>query len=610
MVKRSVTVLALFVCALGFLGVDALAAYAADPPRQNLEQAISDRAQQTTIAFSGLAIITGNLNAQSFFPPGKLADYWGFQYLRDNDPDGMGHNTSFLTRVACNVLYDLDAAQVADLTALAKAQVAQINQYGYKRYPLMQAFRRLVDRTTPSGATGLDLSAVKAASRELYQLDGRISFDRAVVFARVLRGMTATQKAYLDAMVGKGWASWPDKDMEDVRDKMAGLSHDESVAVMTYAGDLFSWYAGNATSDVYFCPERHGTYYGGFYIKDAPAMGRPGYSIDEQLTATAGSALCDSTQGYVTAQQAGLMTALVNGQRNNLYAGAQNMVKARTDISTALRSLMSASAPTESFLAAVSAQVQASSTIYGELDGENNYNYATTFAALAKSLSAAQLAKLNELRHSILSGTYSDGTPFDFTTCTTPYLFSAAITDPSVLTPYIANTDYLFSVTPVLDAAFSYTPAKPVAGRAVSFTDTSTGTPTRWSWSFGDKGTSTARNPRHTYLRPGTYTVTLTVKNATGTDTATSVVTVAAASKIKTVAPTSSPLGLQVKGAGFAPDSTVLLNGTAGTTVYRSSGLLLARGSSLVSILRRDISHRVVVRYPDGGRSAPFVLSW
>ncbi len=57
---------------------------------------------------------------------------------------------------------------------------------------------------------------------------------------------------------------------------------------MTYASDLFSWYAGSVEADVYFCPERQGTYYGGFYMKDAPAIGHEGYSIDEQLTATAG----------------------------------------------------------------------------------------------------------------------------------------------------------------------------------------------------------------------------------------------------------------------------------------------------------------------------------
>ena len=424
-----------------------------DPPAtcgngpMNLEQAISDQAQRTTIAFAGLALLTGNLEAQSFFPPGKLVDYWGFQYLRDNDPDNMGHNTSFLTRVSCNVIYLLDDGQYGALKTLATSQVAQINEYGYKRYPLMKAFRRLVDGDLPSGATGLDLDAVKAASKELYELDGQISFDRAAAFAGIYRSLSASQKSTLDAMVGKGWTSWPDKTMEDVREKMRGLSQDESVAVMTYAGDIFAWYAGCVAADVYFCPERHGTYYGGFYIKDAPAIGHEGYSIDEQLTATAGAALCDSSKGYVTPQQAALVSSLTDTQRNNLYAGPSNIVQARTDISTALRSLITPTEPTADFLDQVKATVIENSGEYGELDGENNDHYATVFAQLKASLSTDQRAQLSALRQSILSGTYADGTPFDFSVCTTYFLFSAPVADPSVLDPYISNTDTLFAVT-------------------------------------------------------------------------------------------------------------------------------------------------------------------
>ncbi len=48
---------------------------------------------------------------------------------------------------------------------------------------------------------------------------------------------------------------------------------------------------------------------------------------------------------------------------------------------------------------------------------------------------------------------------------------------------------------------------------AVLFTDSSTGSPTSWVWSFGDGITSTTQNPTHTYTKPGKYTVTLTVKN-------------------------------------------------------------------------------------------------
>jgi PKD repeat protein len=55
----------------------------------------------------------------------------------------------------------------------------------------------------------------------------------------------------------------------------------------------------------------------------------------------------------------------------------------------------------------------------------------------------------------------------------------------------------------------------------VCFTDASSGTPTSWSWDFGDGGSSTAQNPCHTYDTPGSYDVALTVCNSTDCDTET-----------------------------------------------------------------------------------------
>lgn len=412
------------------------------PPQgvYDMAQTLSDNAQRMTLAFDGLALITGNLDAQSFFPPGKIADYTGFQYLRDNDPDNMGHNTDFLTRVAHNVIHVLTDAQIAQLKSLAAAQADQFNLYGYKRFPLMQAFRRLIDGDLPSGATGLNADAVKKASRELYLIDGQIAFDRALLYANIYASMNATQKAYLDSMKGKGFNSWPNITQAQVAAKLSGLPQGAMVAVMTYASDLFSWYAGSSDADVYFCPERHGTYYGGFYIKDAPAVGHAGYSISEQLTATAGSALVDSSQGYVTTTQANLMSSLVATQKNNLYAGTTNIVQLRTQIATLLRGLLATTANADS----VKAAVLALSATYGELDGENNYAYATIFAAVNRSLTPAQRTKLATLRHAILSGQYADGTAFDYTVATMPYLYSEPIKDTTVLLPYISNTDWLF----------------------------------------------------------------------------------------------------------------------------------------------------------------------
>ncbi len=48
-------------------------------------------------------------------------------------------------------------------------------------------------------------------------------------------------------------------------------------------------------------------------------------------------------------------------------------------------------------------------------------------------------------------------------------------------------------------ANFSGTPTSGNAPLAVSFTDSSTNSPTAWSWNFGDSSTSTAQNPSHTY---------------------------------------------------------------------------------------------------------------
>ncbi len=402
----------------------------------NMPQTLSDGAQITTLAFSGLAMLTGNLEAQTFFPPGKVADYTGFQYLRDNDPDNMGHNTSFLTRVAYNVLSQLSDAQFAQLKELATAQMTQINTYGYKRYPLMKAFRRLVDGSIPQGSAGLNLNAVKKASRELYVIDGQISYERAVLYSKIINSFTTSQRTYFDAMKGKGWSSWTNVPESQITARLRDLPQGTAVAVMTYASDLYSWYAGSLESDVYFCPERHGTYYGGFFIKDAPAIGHEGYAINEQLTATAGAALSDSSKGYVTATQAALMSDLMATQRDNLYA----IVSTRTAIASLLRSLRTQSDTDGS----IKAQVLALSATYGELDGANNHAYATTFAKVYQTLTDAQKTKMAALRKSIMSGTYADGTAFDFSTSTTPYLYSDPIKDTSVLTPYTGNTDYLF----------------------------------------------------------------------------------------------------------------------------------------------------------------------
>jgi hypothetical protein len=388
-------------------------------PTMTISQTLSDGAQKDTIAFDGLAFLTGSLGADSFFPPGKVADFWGFQYLRDNDPSEMGHNPLFLTSASFNMWNVLTTSQRAQLQVLANSQVTSINDYAYKRFVLMKAFRRLANGIAPTGSIGLDKSAVKAYSRTLYLLDGQMSYDRARVMSSILGSLTVTQTTYLNNnMVGKGMLDWPA--VSDPAD-MQGLIPSVKQALMTYSSDLFSWYAGSVDADVYFCPERQGTYFGSFYLKDTPVMSSGG-SIDPNLTATAGETFLSK----LTTTQVVLVTGLVGIQKPSLYA----LVDIRRNISTQLRQFIAGQSASNTLVLNYAGT-------YGELDGEIIYNFATTFYKVNQTLTTTQKADLLAVRQSLLG---------DFPLTPEPYAYLYA---DQIAMPSIANTDFLFlSETP------------------------------------------------------------------------------------------------------------------------------------------------------------------
>ncbi|HLJ75741.1 MAG TPA: PKD domain-containing protein, partial [Thermoanaerobaculia bacterium] len=79
---------------------------------------------------------------------------------------------------------------------------------------------------------------------------------------------------------------------------------------------------------------------------------------------------------------------------------------------------------------------------------------------------------------------------------------------------------------PSVSAAFDFSPASPNVGDAVAFTDRSSGSPSAWSWSFGDGTSSTLQNPVHAYSGPGTYTINVTVFNQGSSSVASRQITV------------------------------------------------------------------------------------
>jgi Spy/CpxP family protein refolding chaperone len=384
----------------------------AGQPGYNIDQAVSDKAQGMTIAFDALGFLTGDLGADSFFPPGKVADYWGFQFLRDNDPSQMGHAGEFLTSAAMNMLNILTAGERAQLTALAKTQVSAINDYAYKRFVLMQAFENLKSGKLPAGASGLSADAVKAYSGQLYRLDGEISYARAQLYGSMISAFTADQKAKMDALKGKGMKEWPTvTEPSDIQ----GLDRDVKVAVMTYAGDMFSWYVGSVDADVYFCPERHGTYFGSFYLKDIKAMSDPTYAIPTDMTGNLG----DEMLALLTADQAQLITGLVDIQKPSLM----DIVETRRQLSIELRKFMTGGAADKDMVLALSEH-------YGELDGKIIFNLAVHITQVNQLLSADQTAKLAAMRTELLG---------DLSHPTGAFLYSQPIAMPA-----IPSSDFLF----------------------------------------------------------------------------------------------------------------------------------------------------------------------
>lgn len=349
-------------------------------PRYSLEQALSEQAQLHTIAFSGLAFLSGDFEADTFLPPGKVSDYFGFQYLRDIDRVEGGHSPSFLTRIAFNLLGLLRPEQRQLLNESARSQVPAVRQVGLMRLPLMRAMRLELQGQAPAGSAGLDRGALLAHSAALYELDARIALQRAELMARVLRSLDDAQRERLGRLKFGDSSSWPEAEEPPERRQ---LPHEVDVLLMTLASEMFAWSAGSLEADTYFCPERHAMYFGGFGLKTAPAVGKQDFKISTALTGDAGAdflALLDE-------RQAALLRAIPAEQAAEL----NEIVAVRRRIATQLRRLLRAERPDEAALLQDARR-------YGELDGALTWRYFQAFARIGRSLNPAQRARLKALR--------------------------------------------------------------------------------------------------------------------------------------------------------------------------------------------------------------------
>lgn len=170
--------------------------------------------------------------------------------------------------------------------------------------------------------------------------------------------------------------------------------------------------------------------------------------------------------------------------------------------------------------------------------------------------------------------------------------------------PYIGSPDpHVFTVTSgtgIPTAQFTASATSVTVGSSIQFTDQSTNTPTSWSWTFdgGTPSTSTAKNPSVTYSTVGTYTVSLTVTNAAGSDTETksAYITVTSSSVPAYCAATGNNSSYewisQVKIGSFTNSS-----GAAGYTDFTSQTVPLTAGSSAAVTLTPGFASSTYTEY-------------
>ncbi len=136
--------------------------------------------------------------------------------------------------------------------------------------------------------------------------------------------------------------------------------------------------------------------------------------------------------------------------------------------------------------------------------------------------------------------------------------------------------------------------------------------PYTFDWNFGDGAThGTTQNPQHTYLAPGTFTVTLKVTDNAGSSVTDGhlVISTILPPVITAVAKLTNPFRLKLTGSNFHAGCTVKIGGQpVPTTTWKSETQVVAKkGATLKAMLPAGSASQItVVNNDDGGVSQPF----
>ena len=146
---------------------------------------------------------------------------------------------------------------------------------------------------------------------------------------------------------------------------------------------------------------------------------------------------------------------------------------------------------------------------------------------------------------------YGAGSSFSYTYTGSSSVDSITVRDSSYQWTVASWTMNGTAPTPITN--FTGTPISGDVPLEVTFTDSSTGSPTAWIWDFGDGSNSSLENPVHYYAYEGTFSVTLNASNGGGFNsfTRTNYITTTAVSPLTNILFTATPL------TGYGPLNVV-----------------------------------------------------
>ena len=230
---------------------------------------LESRPEQNTFGYAGLAWLTDNLCSDSFLPPGKIGEFMGFQFIRDSEPNGLGHNSQFSDYISQYIFTKLTDGQLALLASLAN-DPSHLNTTKFvltSRADMSNSLRKLL--LSSDKLSYLNLDAVAKVYGEIQQSNGLIILERAKKIGSIIRDMSQTLKAEIKEFFSPFLLNTSNlssiKDESRQRFKVLGIPpginttlwnglpwRDDSLMV-TLGNQLMAWLTDDV--GVYFAPE-------------------------------------------------------------------------------------------------------------------------------------------------------------------------------------------------------------------------------------------------------------------------------------------------------------------------------------------------------------------